>query len=183
MSNLYSGSLHVSVCLYWCFVQLLLRQQHLSSAAREFQVKNIYLSLSTMNGGSEYQSQHNITTSMWLFQRFKSWWRHFWISVAMLSQTFLHTHSTAGKTPPGNNRSHRLIWTIWWIWPILKIGLSLTQENAHGEGNVRLKIPTGWPFSLISAYCMDCQHLACSLTVKHVCIVASCAPQIDFLWH
>ncbi len=28
-------------------------------------------------------------------------WRRFWMSVVSLSQTSLHTHSTAGETPPG----------------------------------------------------------------------------------
>ncbi len=65
----------------------------------QFYAKNIYLCLSTMNGGSESQLQHTVTTSMWLSNSF---WRHFWISVVSLSQTSFHTLSTVGETPPGN---------------------------------------------------------------------------------
>ncbi len=51
-----------------------------------FHAKNVYLSLFTMHGGSEPQSRHNITTSMWLFNSL----RHFWILIVLLRQTFLH---------------------------------------------------------------------------------------------
>ncbi len=40
--------------------------------------ENLCSSLHTMRGGSESQSQHNTTTSTWLFYSF---WRHFWILV------------------------------------------------------------------------------------------------------
>ncbi len=62
-----------------------------------FKAKNIYLSLSTVHGGSESQSRHNITTSMRLFN---SLCRYFWISVVSLSQTSLHTHSHSGPNVP-----------------------------------------------------------------------------------
>ncbi len=64
-----------------------------------FKAKNVWLSLSMMHCGSESQSQHNVTTSMWLLN---SLWRHFWLSVASLSQTSLHTRSTVGEMPPDN---------------------------------------------------------------------------------
>ncbi len=66
-----------------------------------------HLSLSMMHGRSESQLQHNIKTSMCLFN---SLWEHFWISVVSLSQTFLHTHSTVGETPPWqrNDRFSRI---------------------------------------------------------------------------
>ncbi len=62
-----------------------------------FQAKNVCL-FSMMHGGSESLSQHNTATPMWLFN---SLWRHFWIWVVSLCQTFFHTHSGVGETPPG----------------------------------------------------------------------------------
>ncbi len=76
-----------------------------------FQAKNVYLSLSTTNGGSS-QSQHIIVTSLWLLNSF---WGHIWISVVSLCQTSLYTHSTVGETPPWqcNDGSCGLNWTAY----------------------------------------------------------------------
>ncbi len=68
-----------------------------------FKAKNVYLSISKMHRGSESQSQHNITTSMWLFN---SLCGHFWILVVSLSQTSFHTHNTEGETTK---------WSFVWI--------------------------------------------------------------------
>ncbi len=91
-------------------------------------MKNILLSFSMMHGWSESLSQHNITTPVWLFN---SLWRHFWVSVVSLSQTFHHTHSTAGKTPTGNTMT---IFTDW-FW---------RGHTQRGQSNDYLSNPEIW---------------------------------------
>ncbi len=88
--SLYGEKKPLSVCLCWCFMQLCNWETCPSSAAKggglsrcpssahadhvmRFQAKNVHLSLSTTNSGSESQSQHNITTSVLLLNSF---WRH-----------------------------------------------------------------------------------------------------------
>ncbi len=89
--------------------------------------KDVHLSLSTMHGGSESQSKHKITTSTWLFN---SLWRHFWISVVLLSQTSVHTHSTEGKTPPGKvltdqeNQVHSVEWAESLVWAQARVSIN-----------------------------------------------------------
>ncbi len=101
---LWKRSCYLSVCanaswssVVWRCVCPRQRETGSRSSYPGLQAKNDYLSLSAMNSGSESQSLHNITTSIWLLNNF---WRYCWISVVLLSQTSFHTQSTVGKTSP-----------------------------------------------------------------------------------
>ncbi len=83
-----------------------------------------YLSLSMMHGWSESQSQHNLTTFMWLFNSL--WWR-FWLLVVSLSETALQSLYSRRNAPWSLERIYFERATtsedrVMTVWPTLKLG-------------------------------------------------------------